>query len=425
MIRSVPPAPEIADDPIADPFAAEVRARGTLPVLDSMRGLAALGVLTTHVGYWSGAYTYRGYGMALARLDIGVAIFFVLSGFLLSRPWFEHRDHLTRPPRTTVYFWHRFLRIYPVYLVAAIAALTLLPRNDDASLGTVLQTLTLTNVYISGEEPAGLSQMWSLSTEVAFYLVLPLLMWVTLSRRRDGAPGRSRLGIVLGAMLVGNVVWIAATIQWLGPEWSRTGNWLPAYLTWFGIGLLLAACTTRLEAGRDDAASSPRVAEALARMGRSPGACWVAALALFAVAATPVAGSYALVAPLAGTAVTKNLLYAASAGLIILPGIFADPASRYVRVFSLRPLRHLGRISYGIFCVHLVVLELVARWRDIELFHGRAFELFALTTVLSIAVAELLYRLVERPSLRWKNRFDRSGSIASPTATPSPANASS
>ena len=43
---------------------------------------------------------------------------------------------------------------------------------------------------------------------------------------------------------------------------------------------------------------------------------------------------------------------------------------------SLPSLRHLGRISYGVFCVHLVVLELVARWRDVELFDGRTLELF-------------------------------------------------
>ena len=66
-------------------------------------------------------------------------------------------------------------------------------------------------------------------------------------------------------------------------------------------------------------------------------------------------------------------------------------------------LRHLGHISYGVFCVHLVVLELVVRARDMELFEGRTLELFAFTLVISLVVAEVLYRLVERPALRLRD----------------------
>ncbi|MFC7497475.1 MULTISPECIES: acyltransferase family protein [unclassified Nocardioides] len=406
--------------PSVETRAVAVRARGTLPALDSMRAIAAIAVLATHASFWGGAYAHRGYGTALARLDIGVAIFFVLSGFLLSRPWFEHHAHRTRPPRARVYLWHRLLRIYPVYLVAAVAALVLLPGNDDVSSATVLHTLTLTNIYLDDRLPDGLTQMWSLATEVAFYLVLPLLMWLVLSRRRGGAHGRSRLGVVLALMMIVNVAWLVAATSSLDISGAMTSVWLPGYLTWFGVGLAIAAAAVHLEAG-GDAAGSARVATALRQMGRSPGTCWVAALALFAIAATPIAGSASLVAPVAGEAVTKNLLYAASAGLLILPGVFADPEGRYIRVLSLPLLRHLGHISYGIFCVHLVILELVARWRDMELFAGRTLELFAITLVLSIAVSEVVYRVVERPALRWKRRFDRSPSSESATSTPSPA----
>ena len=54
------------------------------PVLDTLRAVGALAVLTTHAAFWSGDYTQHGvWGTLLARLDVGVAIFFVLSGFLL------------------------------------------------------------------------------------------------------------------------------------------------------------------------------------------------------------------------------------------------------------------------------------------------------------------------------------------------------
>ena len=81
----VPPPPETAP---------------TFPLLDTMRAVGALCVLTTHAAFWAGDYTRHGtWGTVLARLDVGVAIFFVLSGFLLSRPWLPARRPTGRPRR--------------------------------------------------------------------------------------------------------------------------------------------------------------------------------------------------------------------------------------------------------------------------------------------------------------------------------------
>lgn len=400
----------------------------TLPALDTMRAVAAIAVVATHASFWGGAYFHTGYGTALARLDFGVAIFFVLSGFLLSRPWFDRHDHERPPPSTRSYLWKRVLRILPVYLVSAVAALVLLRGNDDASFGTWLQTLTLTNIYVGDRLPDGLTQMWSLATEAAFYLVLPGLLWLALSRRRDRGRGRSRLGVVLIVLVLANVAWLAVVSSDLEVGGTMMSLWLPSYLSWFGVGMLIAACAVRAAggaSGTSGAAASTRVAGAVHRMGQAPGACWTAGLALFAITSTPVAGPTLLIPPAFGEALTKNLLYAASAGLLVLPGVFADPGGRYVRALSVPVLRHVGRLSYGIFCVHLVILELVARWRDIELFHGRTLELFTITLLLSIAVSELLYRLVELPAMRWKSLFDGPRSSTTPTNTPSPANTSS
>ncbi len=395
------------------------RTSTTLPALDSMRAVAAVAVVATHASFWGGAYAEPVFGTSLARLDIGVAIFFVLSGFLLSRPWLERHARRQPAPSTAHYLWKRALRIIPVYVVAVVAALTLLPGNSGAPPSLWAKTLLLGNIYVDDRLPDGLTQMWSLAVEVAFYLVLPGVMWLALSRRRRGTPSRSRLGAVLVTLVLVNVVWVldlSARLDWGG---SLTGLWLPSFLTWFSVGMLIAACFVHTHREADDAAvGSTTVASVLRQMGLTPGVCWTAGLALFAISATPVAGPASLTAPTLGEAMTKNLLYAITAGLLILPAVFADPGGRFIRVMSTPFLRHLGHISYGVFCVHLVILELVARWRGIELFEGRTVELFATTLVISLAVSEVLYRLVERPAMRLRNLGMPPGVSSTDSKTP-------
>src|ERR1700709_1333361 len=182
--------------------AAGARTTTTLPALDSMRAIAAVAVIARHASFWGGAYAQHVFGTALARLDFGVAIFCVLSGFLLSRPWFERQARRLPAPSAPRYLWKRALRIIPVYVLAVVAALTLLPGNNGASPALWVKTLLLSNIYVDDHLPDGLTQMWSLATEVAFYLVLPGLMWLALSRRGRGAPARSRLGVVVVVLVL-------------------------------------------------------------------------------------------------------------------------------------------------------------------------------------------------------------------------------
>ena len=162
------------------------------PVLDSLRAVGALAVLTTHVAFQSGAYVRNGtWGNLLSRLDVGVAIFFVLSAFLLGRPHFARRVAGIAPPATGRYFWKRALRVYPVYAVTVVLALTLIPENQAAGAAEWARSLTLTDIYLTGALPQGLTQMWSLAVEVSFYAALPQLKLLALGRpHRPLRPGR-------------------------------------------------------------------------------------------------------------------------------------------------------------------------------------------------------------------------------------------
>ena len=100
----------------------------TFPVLDTLRAVGALAVLTTHATFQSGDYVRHGaLGTLFSRLDVGVAIFFVLSGFLLSRPFLARAANGDAHPSVRHYYRKRLLRIYPLYVFTVILALTLIP----------------------------------------------------------------------------------------------------------------------------------------------------------------------------------------------------------------------------------------------------------------------------------------------------------
>lgn len=373
----VPPPPETAQ---------------TFPLLDSLRGLGALCVVLTHTAFWSGDYTRHGtLGTLLARLDVGVAIFFVLSGFLLSRAWVARAADGLAAPRARPYLWRRALRIVPLYVVTVVLAMVFVHDNRGASAGSWLSTLLMLDTFHQATFPAGLTQMWSLAVEVSFYLVLPLLMRVLVGRTLR--PRRVAAGLLV--LTAVTVWWHLAGAALVGE--GQPLQWLPAFFTWFGAGIALAVVEVLHARGRHS-----RPVLALVSLARQPGSCWTLAAALLLAAATPLAGPSMFAAPTPGESLTRNLLYAAVGTLLVLTGVFADPRSTYARWAGHRLPRRLGWLSYGVFCLHLPVLHLVMWTTGWELFEGRMLPLSALAIGASLVAAELSYRLLERPALRLK-----------------------
>src|SRR4051812_25429164 len=101
------------------------------PLFDSLRAIAALAVLGYHAAYAAGMASsdspLRAY---TTRLDVGVGVFFPISGFPLSRPFVRARLERKPTPRTGPYAWRRFLRIVPAYWVALTIVALWLPVKD-------------------------------------------------------------------------------------------------------------------------------------------------------------------------------------------------------------------------------------------------------------------------------------------------------
>jgi peptidoglycan/LPS O-acetylase OafA/YrhL len=376
-----------------------------IDALDGLRALAALMVLTTHVAFQTGLVTAPFMGPITSRLDLGVCVFFLLSGFLLYRPWAKAAMVGGSGPRTRQYARKRFARVYPAYLVLVVVVLGWAGDTAPAPLDQWVAYLTMTQIYSDELGVRELTQTWSLATEVAFYALLPVLGYLA-GRRRLGDPDASvrwQVGI-LAAM------WSVSLVFHLVRAWTTVLDgwlsylWLPAFLDWFAAGMLLAVAHARLSVP----ASGPpaRWIGWLRDGARDTTTALVVAVLCFAIVATPLGGSFYFGATGPDTGgpwadLVKHALYAACAFFLLLPLVLGPAEHWYPRAMSSPIMRHLGTVSYGIFLWHLVVLSTLADLFDLALFQGGFLLLWPTTVLATYAVAAISWFLLERPILDW------------------------
>jgi peptidoglycan/LPS O-acetylase OafA/YrhL len=352
-----------------------------VPSLTGVRALAALLVVATHAAYTTGKYTHGYLGLVFSRMEIGVPIFFALSGFLLFGPWVRAAVSGSAAPSLRRYARNRVRRIMPAYVVTVLAAYLIYHfreagPNPGHSWNGLLRNLTLTQIYTDAymfsHLHQGLTQMWSLAVEVAFYVALPVLAYlllVVLCRRRWRPDlllaGLAGLALISPAWMV-----LVHSVDFL-PDGARL--WLPGYLVWFIGGMVLTV---------------------LAAMGVR--CYWFLtvplALLCYFIASTPIAGEATTSPTGLAQALVKTVFYAVIATLLLAPLALGDNGW-YSRALACRPMVWLGEISYEIFLVHLIVMEFAM----VELLHWRVYTgsmpvLFIVTLVLTIPVAWLLHR---------------------------------
>ncbi|MBO0854016.1 MAG: acyltransferase [Nocardia sp.] len=364
--------------------------RRFVPALEGMRGLAALGVLLTHVAFQTGATSTPVIGRVWERFDMAVAVFFGLSGFLLWRPHAAVARGLGSAPPAGRYLLHRAARILPAYWVVVCAALILLPTAAQTAGARVwLANLTLIQVFVPLTLTDGLTQMWSLSVEAAFYVLLPLLAWILLRYR--GAAARRRVPIVAGfgaLCLIWNLLPVPT------PDAIHADNWLPGYMPWFAGGMVLAELAEDLGSG------------AVPRWRRWLGNRWLmwgAAAVAFGLSATELAGRAGLERGAPWQYVMKMALGAVIGFGLLAPLVLGNGRHRYLES---RVALTVGRWSYGIFIWHLVVLSMVFPIFGFIPFGGGFVHVMVLTVAFTLPLSAASYALVEEPVRRWvKRRF--------------------
>jgi peptidoglycan/LPS O-acetylase OafA/YrhL len=333
---------------------------GDRPSLHGMRALAVGLVLLAHsripmIGQGGG---------------VGVAIFFTLSGFLITALLLQERE-VFGAIKVPAFYRRRALRLIPAMVVCVVLAcsvmLILFQRIPDWLL--VIGTVTYTSnwMMIDGDfpMPTGLGHTWSLAIEEQFYLIWPLIL--VLLARVSRRPMLMLMGTASVAVLVLRIV-----------LWNGGAGELRIY---FGFdtradGLLIGAMLATMLHGQLERLTDERVV-------------WGGLAVLAGCCATPGAPK-AVVVPTIVSLATAGIIYSLVQG-------------RGFALFELAVVQWVGKRSYGIYLyqspLHVLILETLgdspAWW---VLIHVPA----------SLLLAELSWRFVERPFQRRKNRDTRS-----------------
>ena len=191
--------------------ASQAKSDRRMASIDGLRGIAALSVFVFHGWLYtmpepSAADRSTVGDYAVHELRLGLVLFFVLSGYLLSRPWFAAALDERRPPDLRRYLRARAARIAPAYYAALIGSIGLLwglSGTPGLRLPPAAE-LPLFFVFAQNTSPSSVMKlnppMWSLAVEVSFYIALPV--FALLVRRRAVVAGERRMSYgELGALV--------------------------------------------------------------------------------------------------------------------------------------------------------------------------------------------------------------------------------
>lgn len=360
--------------------------------LDGVRGIAVVMVMSIHlfVPVQVGALT----GMVsnvFNSMFIATDLFFVLSGFLITAILLRTRE---RQGYFRSFYWRRALRILPAYAVIwlyafILAPALLLPPEQAAAVrgDAVWYAVYLHNIeqLYTGQPPGwvGLAHLWSLAIEEQFYLLWPVAIFFV--------PRRHLEKFCIGVFFAGCAIKLTLLLN--GASWSTLYVLTPCRIEGLAAGAWIA---TRCELR--DLRQTPSWLRVLGAV--------VAAVLLYLIVTPEPSHGAKLFNPT--LIVLHNMLSSIVFAWMIYEIVQARPGHPLRRLFNLRPLIFLGTYSYGIYLIHYFVLVQIRPWFGLYVKPHMSLNWTLLlmgiaTLAITIPLALLLYRWVEKPAMDLKD----------------------
>ena len=404
--------------PGLDPSPAAVVRPASIPELDGARAVAALGVFIFHAATAATPLNKHVFRLT-AILNSGVGVFFVLSGFLIYRPFCEANIAGLPVPDLARYLVRRVLRIYPAYLVCLVIWWRF-GIVEILGVRGFLKHASLLDMYWAPAQRggAGLEVAWTLQIEMTFYVLAPLFaLAVRLAGaglRRVTAGWVQQAALELAATLTLAVAGVLA-IPWHSPEAHTLVRLMLPWMGELGTGMALAVLVTA--STRHDWARSARAA-----LSRVPMFVWLTgALAMIVwLGLTTVNGWFCVFCMSPQQHVLQDRLTVPLAVLFVTPLVIGGRPGLARRTLASRPFVWLGVVSYSFYLWHQPIIKAVPkRWYAL---HGPwvSFATISLELGLSLIAAAISFRLVERPGILLGRRFRglrRSGRVAPASST--------
>ncbi|MGI8559561.1 MAG: acyltransferase family protein [Solirubrobacteraceae bacterium] len=371
------------------------------PLFDALRAVAALTVFTGHVVLLTHPFAQspRLYYRALTAGQLGVAIFFLISGFLLYRPFLVAR-RLGHPSSIRDFLRRRVLRIVPAYWVA-LSLLLLAGLISGVTSHNWWLFYGFAQDYNSTAALQGINVAWTLGAEVGFYLALPIFAMVASRLARGRNHGLRADALLLATLTAASLVY-RLNFSSSPSDYYKTIS-LPGMFLWFALGMGLALASVALEA-------RPERSKLLASIAAHPSLLWAAA-AVIAV----LSHHFAVDSRSNWHSVLAFALRGLAALFVLVPGVFGDTAGGLPRrILRLRSLAWVGLVSYAFYLYHFTVVREVAKFAATEHWSHPFYGVFAVSLGGSCAIAAASYYLLERPIMRRGRR--RSGVPSQPPA---------
>ncbi len=336
------------------------------------------------------------YGRFTGRMDVGVPIFFVLSGFLLARPFVRAILTGAQSPSTRDFLWKRFLRIFPAYWLALVIMLIIGAVAVRGPSGFFFSFFLL-HVYHPDRAISGITQSWSLATEISFYVFMPLYASVVRRLTRQWTANQRALAMLASLIcLYMFSVAFRVIIHVLDPPFDNiTPYWLPSLIDIFALGVALAVLR-----------EWSHINENIGSLCRSVTAHQWSLLILALFTFWWVSTQFGLAVGLETSTFERETIRQGLYGLIglfcVAPFALTEKPTRTSAIVGWRPLVWLGVVSYGIYLWHQVFIsgEFADQQMPYALFDGGMADRLFITVSLTVAIAAISYYVFESPLLR-------------------------